>query len=77
MISSYRLTMAGVPNSVIYVSISLYNERRDPGQARGVPNVDCSNSCDEAYCALKHMKLDLVTVEDSGTVAYIYPLLWA
>ena len=63
--------MAGVPHSVIFVSISLYNEREDPGQARGVRNVNCNNSCDETYCAPKHMKLDLVAVYDLGIVAYI------
>ena len=56
--------------TVIFVSITLYNERKDPGQAR-VRNVDCKNSCDETYCAPKHMKLDLLAVYDSGMVAYI------
>ena len=67
----YQLIMAGVLNGVIFVSISLYNKRKDPGQARGIPNVDCNNSCDETYGAPKHMRLALVAVEDSMTVAYI------
>jgi len=63
--------MAGVPNRVIFVSISLYNERKDPGQVRGVRNADCNHSCHETHCAPKHVKHDLVAVYGWGIVAYI------
>ena len=76
MILWYGLTMAGVPHSVIFVSISLYNERKDPGQARGVRNVDCNNSCDETDYAPKNMKLDLGAVHEFGNRS-LYLLSWA
>ena len=73
MILSYRLTVAGVANRPIFVSIFLYNERKDPGPFRGTCNVDCTNSCDQPHCAPKYMKLNLIAVGNLGSVADTLP----
>ena len=56
--------MVGVPKSVIFLSMSLYNEQEKPGQARDVPLVDCNHSCRETCYAPKRLKHDLVAVYD-------------